>query len=93
MKKVKLFYLTHCPYCVQARKVIGDLIASNQEYAEIEIEWIEESIHPDIADQYDYYYVPTVFINESKAYEAHPGEQYEECYDKIKTVFDSLLKE
>lgn len=92
MKEIKLFYLSHCPYCMQARKVINDLINENREYAGIKIEWIEESQHPDIADQYDYYHVPSVFIDGAKAYEAHPGEQYGECYKKIKTIFDGLLK-
>ena len=92
MKGIKLFYLTHCPYCIQARKVIDDLISADSKYGDIEIEWIEESQHPDIADQYDYYYVPTMFIGDEKIYEAHPGQTYEEIGEAVKNVFDKALE-
>jgi len=92
MKGIKLFYLTHCPYCIQARKVIDDLISADSKYGDIEIEWIEESQHPDIADQYDYYYVPTIFIGNEKVYEAHRGEQYSECYEHVKRAVDRVLE-
>ena len=31
---------------------------------------IEETQHPDIADQYDYYYVPTFYVDGVKVHEA-----------------------
>ena len=31
---------------------------------------IEENQHPDIADQYDYYYVPTFYVDCVKVHEA-----------------------
>ena len=61
MKSVKLFYLTHCPYCVKAKQAIAELHAENPEYEKIQIERINEEEHPEIAKQFDYYYVPTIF--------------------------------
>ena len=95
MEHVKLFYLTNCPYCKQAQKVIQQLQNENQKYQEIisHIQWVEESVEKELADSYDYYYVPTIFVGETKKYEARPGESYETCYMQIKTVFDELAGE
>ncbi len=68
MKSIKLFYQTNCPFCKRAFNYIEEL-KKRPEYKGIEIETIEERIHPDIADQYDYYYVPTFFVNGEKAHE------------------------
>ena len=43
----------------KALRYIEELKAEYPEFQPIEIEMIEETQHPDIADQYDYYYVPT----------------------------------
>ena len=59
MKAVKLFYQERCPFCKKALRYIEELKEEYPEFQPIEIEMIEETQHPDIADQYDYYYVPT----------------------------------
>lgn len=69
MKKMKMFYLEHCPFCKRAFQYIEELKAEHSELASIEIETIEESQHPEIADQYDYYYVPTFYIDGQKEHE------------------------
>ena len=93
MQEIKLFYLTHCPYCKQARKVIDQLYTENPSFKKIAIRWIEESQEPQIADAYDYYHVPTIFVGDEKKYEAHPGESYNECYQMIKDVFSEIMGE
>lgn len=70
MKKITMFYLEHCPFCKRAFQYINELKAEHPELAAIEIETIEESQHPEIADQYDYYYVPTFYIDGEKVHEA-----------------------
>ena len=62
MKPVKLFYQERCPFCKKALRYIEELKAEYPEFQPIEIEMIEETQHPDIADQYDYYYVPTFYV-------------------------------
>ena len=48
---------------------IEDTKADYPELEDIEIELIEESQHPEIADQYDYYYVPTFYVGDEKVHE------------------------
>ncbi|MDR1454059.1 MAG: thioredoxin family protein [Tannerella sp.] len=67
-KHVKLFYLKSCPYCRQAFEFIDELKRQDV-YKNIEIETIEESEQPAIAERYDYYYVPTFYVNEEKRHE------------------------
>lgn len=93
MKKVTAFYLTECPYCKQAKQVLADLIQENPEYGKVEVDWIEESEHMDVADQYDYYATPSMFIGKEKLYEAHLFEKYDECRDHVKHVLDKAMEE
>ena len=40
LKQIELFYLTHCPYCINARRAIEELKSENSAYEEIRIHWI-----------------------------------------------------
>ena len=91
MKKITLFYLADCPYCHFAQRAVKELVKEDLVYGEIEIDWIEESRRSDIADRYDYYYVPTIFCGQKKLYEAHPLEKYEDCKRNIKNALDEVL--
>ena len=75
MKPIKLFYQARCPFCKRAFNYIDEL-KKRPEYKDIVIETIEETEHPDIADQYDYYYVPTFYIADEKVHEGgiYPNE-------------------
>ena len=68
MKPIKLFYLTHCPFCIKALAYIEEL-KKQEAYKDIEIEMIEEEAEAEIANQYDYYYVPTFYIDGEKLHE------------------------
>lgn len=69
MKNVKLFYLKHCPFCKKAIRYIEELKAQYAELASVEIDMIEESEQPDVADKFDYYYVPTFYVEGEKVHE------------------------
>ena len=88
---IKLFYLTHCPYCKNAFKAIEELKSEDPRYIDVRMETVEESERPDIAEKYDYYYVPTMFLNGQKLYEAHSGESFDECKENIRRVFEAEL--
>lgn len=92
MKKLTLFYLEGCPYCRYAKRAIKELTEENSAYGNIKIDWIEESLHPEISQQYDYYYVPSIFQDSNKLYEANPSEKYEDCKANVKSVFDKILE-
>ncbi len=67
MKPVKLFYLRNCPYCKKALRYIDEAKAAHPELAAVET--IEESEQSDVADSYDYYYVPTFYVGDEKVHE------------------------
>ena len=90
MKKITIFYLADCPYCHSARKALTELQAERPEYREIEVEWIEEGRRPDVADQYDYYYVPSIFSGEKKLYEAHPSQDYASIKENMRAALESV---
>lgn len=90
MKKVLAFRLKGCPYCRNAMRAIDDL-KSDDRYSGVSVEWIEENEHPEISAKYDYYHVPSMFIDGVKLYEAKPGEKYDSCRANVKRVFDEAL--
>ena len=68
MKTIKLFYLKDCPFCKKAFSYIDEL-KKQDVYKDIMFELIEESEKPELADQFDYYYVPTFYIDDEKIHE------------------------
>ncbi len=88
MQKLKIFYLEGCPYCRMAVKAVEALRSEHPADRSAEIEWIEESSFPEVADHYDYYYVPSIFYGDDKLYECSPKDDYEE----IKRQIENALK-
>ena len=80
MKNVKLFYLKQCPFCKKAIRYIEELNAQYTELACVDIEMIEESEQADVADKFDYYYVPTFYVDGVKE---HEGGIYPEEVEEI----------
>ena len=80
MKKVKAFYLENCPHCRRAFKMIEELKTKNPKYSEVDIEYIDESVHVQIANAHDYYFVPTFYVDGIKVHEGVPS------LDKIEDV-------
>ena len=85
MKKITMFTMESCPYCQAALRWMDELIAENPDYRAIEIEKIDEVIYPDIAEKFDYYYVPTYYVGDEKLHEGVAS------LKKIKRVFDAAL--
>ena len=88
---IRIFYFPTCPYCRNAKKAIEELTEENTDYQKIEIEWVDEHKNPVLADQYDYYYVPTVFYGDKKLYEASPAHSYEDIKENIRRAFDTVV--
>ncbi len=86
MKSVKMFILESCPYCNQARKWMQELRQENPQYSDVKIEMIDEAIRPDIANEYDYYYVPTYYIDDEKVHEGVANKEI------IRQVFEKALE-
>ncbi|MDR0697911.1 MAG: thioredoxin family protein [Tannerella sp.] len=85
MKPITLFYLKNCPFCKKALFYIDELKKQDL-YKNIEIEMIEESEQEEVANQYDYYYVPTFYVDGKKV---HEGGIYK---DEVEDIFKKTLE-
>ena len=69
MRKVTMFILSSCPYCIRAKQRVDKVMASHPEYRDVPFEMIDERQQPDIARRHDYYFVPTFYLDKKKVYE------------------------
>ena len=86
MKKITMFTMESCPYCRQALRWMDMLFAEKKEYSSLFIEKIDELEHPDIAAGYDYYYVPTYYVDGEKLHEGPAS------LEMIRRVFDAAFE-
>ncbi|MDR3250469.1 MAG: thioredoxin family protein [Tannerella sp.] len=84
MKQITLFYQTNCPFCKKALSYMAEL-QKQDAYKDIEIEMIEETEQPELADRFDYYYVPTFYIDGEKL---HEGGIFP---DEVEAIFKKAL--
>ena len=87
MKKITMFTMKSCPYCRAALGCMEELFAENPGYRALEIENIDEVVHPDIAKRYDYYYVPSYYVENQKLHEGAAS------LEIIRQVFNAALEE
>ena len=66
MADVTIFHQAFCPYCRMAKKALEALKAEHPAYAGIRVRWIDENLQRGLADQYDYWYVPSVYLGTRK---------------------------
>ena len=92
MAEVTIFELAFCPYCRKAHKALKALREESPAYAGVEVRWIDENLHRALADQYDYWYVPSVYQGARKLYEADPSQGYEEIKASLKAALDQVLE-
>ena len=86
VEKITLIKIQGCPYCASAFKAIDEL---KKIFPSTTIDVVDENLEPSRAEKFtDYYYVPTMYVDGEKIYEAHPGENYEECFANVKKVFE-----
>jgi glutaredoxin len=86
MKKILLFHFESCPYCKQARRWIEEARAENPALRAVEIEMIDELRNPKIAWQYDYWYVPTFYVDGCKAHEGACSKE------KVKQILETAAE-
>lgn len=82
---MKLFVLENCPHCRNACRWIEELKNECPEYKQIDIELIDEQVNSELANQYDYYYVPSLFDGEVKLHEGVASKE------KLKNIFNRYL--
>lgn len=80
MKQIVMFVQQLCPYCKQALAWQRELIAEYPELAANEIKIVDERKEKAYADSFDYYYVPTYYIDGKKV---HEGAATKEKIEKV----------
>lgn len=78
------------PVLRQGAQAVEELRAEQPAYAGVEIEIIDENEQPELAKAYakDYYYVPSLFIEGHKVYEAQPGQDYDTIKAAVVDAFE-----
>jgi glutaredoxin len=69
MRSLQIFYQKDCPHCQKAFKFIEELKEEKDIYRLIEPRLIEETLEVDYAALFDYFLVPTFYIDEIKVHE------------------------
>lgn len=75
MKKVLLFHFTGCPYCRAAEDWLAELQREYPELAAVQVQRINERVERTLADSYNYWYVPTFYVDGVKAHEGACSKQ------------------
>lgn len=81
-----MFITSWCPYCKQALTLMDTLKREDPKYGDIDIKTIDEELEPEVSKKYDYYYVPTYYVDDVKLHEGIPSK------DIIKGVFEQALQ-
>ncbi|MBE6115123.1 MAG: thioredoxin [Erysipelotrichaceae bacterium] len=82
--KVTVFYLENCPYCKKAFRIWED-IRNEEKYKNIELELHEEREEAELANSFDYYYVPCFYYDHKKLHEGAIDEA------EMRTMLDQLV--
>lgn len=84
-KHVKMMVLDGCPHCRRAFELMDELKKEHPEYNQVDVEVIEENREAGKRQGYDYWYVPTFFVDDAKIHEGVPTR------DKVRRVFTEAL--
>ena len=68
MKELTYFKLKNCPYCIRANKYLDELMQEDR-YKDIQIRHVDEQVEVEFANSYDYYLVPSFFLEDRKLFE------------------------
>ena len=61
------------------------ILKENEEYKDVKIQMINENKEVELANSFDYYYVPTFYVGDKKIHEGVPTKE------KIERVFKEAL--
>ena len=89
MKKLTMIEMEGCPYCANTHRAMEALRAEG--YEAVQVDFIDENKEPAKTQPFagQYYYVPSIFMDGEKLYEAQPGQSYDKIYVEVKRVFDA----
>ena len=87
MKDILMFTMAACPYCRAAHRWTDELYAEHPEWKQIPIQIVDEVENPDYANQFDYYFVPTYYVDGKKVHEGAATK------DIVRSVFEAASKD
>ncbi len=64
-----MFMTSWCPHCRKATTYIDQLKSENPRYQDVEIVMVDEDKERAYADRFDYYLVPTFYVDGEKVHE------------------------
>ena len=93
MKTLTMIEMEGCPYCANAHRAMEAL--RTEGYADVTVEFIDENREPAKTQPFagQYYYVPSIFLDGKKLYEAQPGQSYDKIFVEVKRAFDAARAE
>lgn len=75
MKKILMFTMASCPYCRNAHRWMDEILAEHPEYGKIEMQIVDEVQNSAFANKFDYWYVPTYYVDGVKVHEGVPTKE------------------
>jgi glutaredoxin len=69
MKELTILITDWCPHCKRALKWANDIKEEDPRFKEIAVTVIDEEKEPDLSKEFDYYYVPTYYVDGVKLHE------------------------
>ena len=86
MKDVTMFMTPTCPHCRKAAELMQELCNENPRFREVCVKQIDERQEAELADRYDYYYIPTYYVGDEKLHEGVPSKE------AIKKVYEAACE-
>ncbi|MBC5736549.1 thioredoxin family protein [Lawsonibacter sp. NSJ-52] len=71
MQEILMFVMAGCPHCRLAHKLMDELLEEHPGWKDIPVRVVDERREAALADSYDYYYVPSYYVNGKKVHEGH----------------------
>ena len=69
MKQVLYFYMEGCPFCRQTDRWMEETLREHPEFASVDVRKVEERRERAFANGFDYYFVPTYYVDGVKVHE------------------------
>ena len=94
MKTLTILHMDFCPYCQMARRAVQELQAEDARFAAVPVRWIEENAQRAEAEAFtDYWYVPSLYLEGRKLYEASPRDRYADIRDQVRRGLELAYNE
>lgn len=87
MKSILMFTMASCPYCQKATRYMEELMKETPRYRDFPLEVIDETLEPEVAERFDYYFVPTYYVDKEKVHEGAASKE------DVRRVFEAAEDE